>query len=391
MKKLFFTPGPSELFPTVPAHLKNGLKENVYSMSHRGSGFQNMYENTCCLLKKLLNISDDYQIFFLSSATESMERVIENCVEEKSFHFVNGAFSDRFFKTAQELGKKPQKCESKEGCGFGFNKTKIPQDAELVCFTHNETSTGVAVDLGDIQTFKRKFNNQSVIARSPRRPWRSQSEKRLLRTHYPVHPRNDNWRNALIALDIVSSVPYVDVNYSFFDCVFFSVQKGFGLPAGLGVLIVSPKAMEKSSVLQKKGIPIGSYHSFSSLLQYGEKFQTPETPNVLGIYLLGKVAKDMLEIGIQKIRKETEEKAQMMYDFFEKSGKFRPFVRNPKDRSQTVLTIEVRSGSKPIIEKLKKKGIIVGSGYGAFKESHIRIANFPAITRRDVKKLLEVI
>lgn len=356
------TPGPSQLFPTVKDHIKNGLKEDIYSISHRGSGFQKIYENTCCLLKKLLNIPSDYQIFFLSSATEAMERIIENCVEEKSFHFVNGAFSDRFFKTAQELGKNPQKYESEEGRGFEFNKTKIPQGAELLCFTHNETSTGV------------------VLHEYPHPDPLPQRERERGNAGEGEKP--------LVALDIVSSVPYVEVDYSFFDCVFFSVQKGFGLPAGLGVLIVSPKAMKKAARLQEKGISTGSYHSFSSVLKYGEKFQTPETPNVMGIYLLGKVLEDMLTIGIQEIRQQTEEKAKMMYDFFDTSSKYVPFVKEHKFRSQTVLTIEVKAGSRPLIERLKKKGIIVGSGYGAFKDSQIRIANFPAITRRDVKRLL---
>jgi len=105
MKKIFFTPGPSQLYPTVEKHLAKGLSENLYSISHRSKLFQQIYLETTSNLKKLLKIPENYSIFFVSSGTECMERIVENCVEKYSFHFVNGAFSQRFYETAVELKK----------------------------------------------------------------------------------------------------------------------------------------------------------------------------------------------------------------------------------------------------------------------------------------------
>lgn len=388
MKNIFFTPGPSQLYPTSKRHLQQALREDIPSISHRSKKFQDIYDHTVSGLKKLLSIPDTHHIFFLSSGTEAMERVIENCVDKYSYHLVNGAFSKRFYKTAVELGKNAQKYEVPAGEGFKFSPSPhpspsgrgtkgegiiIPNNAELVCITQNETSTGVQVPMRDVYFLNRK---------------------------YPAK---------LIALDIVSSAPYVDIDYKKVDLVFFSVQKGFGLPAGLAVIILSPKAFKKAQQLQEKGVIIGSYHSFISLEQYALKNQTPETPNVLNIYLLGKVIGDMREIGIEKIRKETEQKARLLYEFFDNVSRhpelvsgskkkrsrnkfgmtMRPFVKNKKWRSQTVIVIEIEGGSKSLIEKLKAKGLVVGSGYGELKERQIRIANFPAVTKEDIELLLK--
>lgn len=352
MKTVFFTPGPSQLYPTVKKHIANALRQDIPSLSHRSSKYQEIIASTTDGLRKLLQVPKTHSIFFLSSGTEAMERIIENCVEKHSFHFVNGAFSKRFYQTSVELKKNAIKIEVPMGQGFNFEKITIPKSAEILCFTHNETSTGVTLRMDEIYKIKK------------------------------LH------RDKLVALDIVSSVPYVGVDFRNIDITFFSVQKGFGLPAGLGVLIVSPNALDKSEYLAKKGINIGSYHNFISLESFADKNQTPETPNVLGQYLLGKVVEDMLGKGIITIRKETEQKAEMLYDFFEKHSRYKPFVTEKEIRSKTVITIVIPDGSKPVVEVLKKKGFVIDRGYGELKETQIRIANFPAHKKADIQRLL---
>jgi phosphoserine aminotransferase len=352
MKDIYFTPGPSALYSTVFGHIQEAWKNDICSISHRSNTFKQIYQNTNSSLRGLLNIPDDFNIFFLASATEAMERIIENCVEDTSFHFVNGAFSKRFYTIAKELKKNPQKVEMEFGNGFDFSNLTIPEKTELICFTQNETSSGVLTPLENIYEIKRLYPEK------------------------------------LFAVDIVSSVPFVNVDYSKIDCVFFSVQKGFGLPAGLGVLVVNNKCLEKSMALKKKNVNIGSYHNFLSLKEQGEKFQIPETPNVLAIYLLGKVCKDLIEFGIEKIRKETEIKADMLYDFFEQYKNFEPFVKKEAIRSQTVIVANSFVDSEVVINKLRQKGFVVGTGYKEYKNSQIRIANFPTHRIDDVEKLL---
>lgn len=353
MQKIFFTPGPAQLYHTVPRHIKEAVKNNICSISHRGKEFEQIFQHTIAALRKLLDIPENFHIFFTGSATEIMEKVIENCVAEYSYHFVNGAFSERFFVTANELRKNPEKIEVAYGHGFDFEKVQIPENTELICITQNETSTGTTVDMNDVYAIKRKNPDK------------------------------------LMAVDIVSSAPYTDINYSMVDCSFFSVQKGFGLPAGLGVLIVNNRCIEKSQFLQERNYNIGSYHNFLSLLKKSKQNQTPETPNVLGIYLLGKVCDDLNNIGIGKVRKETEIKAEIIYGFFDKHSLYEPFVKNKDIRSKTVIAINTPNGSKDVIKKLSENGFIMGSGYKEYKDKQVRIANFPAHTIEDVEMMLK--
>lgn len=353
MKKIFFTPGPSQIFPTVEKHLAKGLSENIGSISHRGKQFEQIFSETTQNLRKLLGIPNNYSIFFVSSGTEAMERIIENCVEKYSFHFVNGAFSQRFYETAVELKKQAVEQKADLGSGFNFENVKIPKKTELICFVHNETSTGVMLNSKKIEFFKKRFPKM------------------------------------LVAVDCVSSMPYANFNYKAVDLVFFSVQKLFGIPAGLGVLIVSPSALKKAEQMSKKGINIGSYHNFINLKRYADKNQTPETPPVMHIYLLNKVLENMLKVGIKKIRKDTDKRAKLIYAFLENNPYLTPFVKDRKLRSQTVIIVQMDKKSEELIQYLKGKGFIVGSGYGTLKDFQIRIANVPANSIKDTKLLIE--
>jgi phosphoserine aminotransferase len=355
MKKTYFTVGPTQLFPSLEKHIKSAIKENIGSLNHRGEDFEDLYRQTKSNLQKLLGIPKSYEIFFVSSGNEAMERILENTVEEESFHVITGDFSQKFFDFAKLLKKNPKKVIAKEGDGLSFEELNISKSAELICFTQNETSSGVWIPEKTIADAKRQ------------------------------NPAT------LVAVDIVSSVPQVNLDYNKTDCVFFSVQKGFGLPPGLGVLIVSPEAMEKSYYLEKKGNSIGTYHNFLTLKRYADMYQTPETPSVLHIYLFNKVIKDMLKIGIKKIRKQTLSKAELLYNFFDKHPFFKPFILDKTFRSPTIIIPVTGSKTKIVKKKLEKHGFIVGNGYGKYKESQIRIANFHAHPEKDIRKLIAIL
>ena len=352
MKKIYFTPGPTQLNPAVASYLKSALDNDVFSISHRSDRFKDIFKQTSDNLRALLNISDDFHIFFISSATEAMERIIENCVEQRSTHLVNGAFSERFYQIARDLKKSPHKIEAAPGNGFYADEIQIDPESELICITQNETSTGVSLP-PDITT--------------------------KLKRRYP---------DKLIAVDIVSSVPYIELDYESIDCAFFSVQKGFGLPAGLGVIIINDRCIQKTISLQERGANIGSYHNFPALLKQAEKHQTPETPNVPGIYLLGKVCENYLHTGIEDIRNLTERKATMLYNFFDTHPHYQSFVSEKSFRSPTIVVAETLTGSASVIKKLADNGFIIGSGYGQFKQNHIRIANFPMHSIEELERVL---
>lgn len=398
-KKIFFTVGPSKIYPTLTSHIKNAVENDILSISHRGSQFKEIYGSMTSGIRKLLNVPETHEIIVLSSALEAMDRVIQSMSHNNTYHILTGNFGKIWMNIASDLGKSPEvlqffNWDTGEVAAKSLDEIKIPKKSELVCITQNDTSTGFSIPMSEI---------------------------------YKLQDKNPD---KLFALDIVSSVPYVDIEYKKLDAVFFSVQKGFGLPAGLSILILSPKAISKAEKLSNlKGYSIGSYHNILKLSKKSRNNQTNETPNVLGIYLLDCVLKDMLKIGVSSIRKRLDKHAGMMYSFFSKqslrsddlkpesykdtltslrkvnarkssisSSAYKAFIKEEKYRSVTDPVFEIIGGSTPLIKFAAEKGLVLGAGYSAssaggidFKEKHIRVANFPAIDEADIKKLFKVV
>jgi phosphoserine aminotransferase len=353
MKHANFTPGPSQLYFTIEDHARTAFRDGIPSLSHRSKQFEAIYKTAVDGLRELLNLPTNYHVYFTGSANEIWERIAENLVEEKSFHFVNGSFSKRFFEIAQLLKKKPVKNEV--AFGQGFPDYSVPEDAELIALTQNETSTGVCIPMDIIHSFR------------------------------------ENHPNALIAVDAVSSLPYPDFNYAAFDTVFFSVQKGFGLPAGLGVWMVNERCIAKAEALLSKGISIGSYHNIPSLHAHALKNQTPETPNVLAIYLLAKVVEDFIRRGIKTIRNETEYKAAILYNELESHPLLKPFVQEKSLQSKTVIVADCGEHTERVTKALQKVGLYPGDGYGQFKKSQLRFANFPTHSKETYELLVDAL
>ena len=350
--KINFTPGPSQLYFTVEDHARKAFREGIPSLSHRTKTFEAISREATEGLYELLNVPTNYHIVFCASATEIWERIVQNLVEEHSHHLVNGAFSKKFFETATQLGRKATKTEVKSGEGF---QNTDSLSTELIALTHNETSTGVSMPMSFVNSFR------------------------------------DKNPNALIAVDAVSSLPYPDFNYSKVDSVFFSVQKGFGLPAGLGVWMVNDRCIAKAESLLSKGISIGSYHALPSLISMAQKNQTPETPNVLGIYLLAKVVQDLLRRGISIIRKETEYKSAILYNTINNHPLLKPLVQDEAWRSKIVLVAESGEHTERITKALISKGMQPGEGYGSTKAHQLRFANFPAHSKEQYELLVDTL
>lgn len=380
LKKTFFTVGPSQIYPTVPQIVKNAIREDVLSLSHRGSEFKEIYKKMDDGLRKLLNIPDDYEIVVLSSALEAMERIIQSMSHNNTYHILSGFFGKTWMGISKDLNRSPESFQFFDWdqnliSEISLENLKIPKKSELVCITQNDTSTGFSIPMEQIYKLKKKYPEK------------------------------------LFALDIVSSVPYVDIEYKYLDAVFFSVQKGFGLPAGLGILILSPNSLKKAQKLSNlKDYSIGSYHNLLKLVDKSRDFQTNETPNVLGIYLLANVIEDFLKIGISKLKSRLNDQAHMLYSYFsgpEDLGS-QPiartassayldtqdlgvsFIKDEKYRSVTTPVFEISKGSEGLRKFAAEKGLVLGAGYKDFKNKHIRLGNFPALSGKDFEKLIKI-
>ena len=336
MKKIFFTPGPSELFFTVEDHLKKGIKEDIFSISHRSNDFKKIYKSCVENLKFFLDIPDGYHIGFLASANEIWGRIIHNLILSKSNHLINGSFSKKFYDFALQ--------NKIIATGYYFDKEeyeveKIKEENELLALTLNETSTGIMCDDKKISEIRDKF------------------------------------KNTLISLDCVSGIPSIPFRINNVDTIYFSVQKCFGLPSGLGVWIYNEKCLEKHQNIKNKKVT-GTYHSLDKIHNMSINNQTPETPNILGIYLLSKVLEDMIKIGRENIIRDTNYKSALLYNTIKNHTHLEESIKNKKIQSKTVIVANTKKDSDHFVNKLESKKLIIGKGYGSSK-NQIRIANFP--------------
>jgi len=348
-----FTPGPSQVYFTAEDHIRQAFRDGIPSISHRSKTFEFIYREAKEGLYQLLNIPDGWHMVFASSATEVWERSIENLVTEKCHHFVNGAFSEKYFDFALMLGKNAEKTQAPLGSGFGAPVTY--RGSEMIAVTQNETSTGVSVQ-----------------------------------NEWIAELRNSN-PEALVIVDGVSALPYLQPEFSKIDSLFFSVQKGFGMPAGLGIWLLNERCIEKSERRAGAGYNNGTYHTIASLISNAKKFQTPSTPNVLGIYLFSKICSDFLRRGIDTIRRETAYKSTLLYNTLDNHEIIKPLVKHKPDRSQTVIVADTGDKTGEIFDFLLNNGLQAGEGYGEGKKTQLRFANFPAHSKEVFEKLTDLL
>lgn len=340
----YFTPGPSHPYPKLHQFMDEAFDNDVVSWSHRSGKFSDIYRRAESALRELLDLPDSYHVLFVGSATEAMERTVQGLARTRSHHYVLGAFGKKWQEIAGQLGKTTSSVFAGPDGDIANHNLTPPVETELLCVTMNETSIG---------------------SKTPDTTLKQIGDQR---------------GNRLLALDIVSAAPLVAIDWSHVDVAFFSVQKAFGLPAGLGVLIINDTALEHAEKLEKSGLITGSYHSLVQLARSATKAQTPETPNVLGIYLLARVAEDMAQIGPAIIRKQTTDRAQQLYATINANSHLLAYINSPTWRSSTVIVADILSGNDQLLDHLKERGLLLGTGYAPeHKTRHVRIANFPAL------------
>jgi phosphoserine aminotransferase len=342
-----FYPGPSRVYDEIPRYAKAAHKKGILSMNHRSDEFMKLCEKTVTLLKDRLSIPKSYKVFFLTSATECWEVIAQSLVTTGSHHIYNGAFGEKWFDYTRKVRPEAQshpfeREESLKPDACVFNS------GDFICLTQNETSNGTQVA-------------NEIISR--------------IRSANPNH---------LIGVDATSSMAGIFLDFSAADVWFASVQKCFGLPAGLSIMVCSPAAMEK---VKSKG-ESEHYNSMTLLDSMMNKWQTPCTPNVLAIYLLMRTLKDAEDIA------QTDAKLRSRFEAWSKllkvSKALQPLVKNEGVRSVTVLAISMKEGSDMAGLKSKSKaaGFLLGEGYGDLKKNTFRVANFPAIRRKEIQKLM---
>jgi phosphoserine aminotransferase len=342
-----FNVGPSKVYPEVRQYLQDAYDQQILSISHRSKKFDTFSKKTIELLHEKLNIPSDYVVMYTGSATESWEIISQDIVNHSAIHFYNGEFGKKWYEYAKFIVPQTVGYLYHENKSIDLLDYQIPNDVELLGFTLNETSTGTQVKMPVIQQAKLLFPN------------------------------------ALIAIDTTSCIGGVNIDFKMFDIIYGSVQKCFGLPSGLGLLICSPKAIEKAKQKNVKG----RYNSLLKLVEHIKAYQTSYTPNVLNIYLLSRVLENLPNT--VQISENLKNRANHWYEFINSLKGFETHISNKDVQSDTVITVKAKNSENigKLKEETQKAKIELGSGYGPLKDSTFRIANFPAITETEIETL----
>ena len=223
-----FYPGPSKVYLQIPEYVRDAYEQGVLSINHRSAEFVAISSRAIALVREKLDVPVDYTVFFASSSTECWEIISQSLVNQTSFHVYNGAFGEKWFQYAKKLQPKTKAYAFDLQETLAVDTLKIPDQTELIALTHNETSNGTALSHETLRAVRQRFSEP------------------------------------LIAVDATSSLAGVAVSVEQADIWYASVQKCFGLPAGLAVMLCSPRAIERAK-------QIGENDHYNSLLFMHEK------------------------------------------------------------------------------------------------------------------------
>ena len=343
---LSFYPGPSKVHQEALGYIQEAFEQGIVSINHRSERFEKLLEATFEVLHQKWNIPSNYTIYFVSSATEAWEIVIQSLVREKSTHVYNGAFGKKWAHYAASTAESIEFSLDQNLAEIGLQLGPIKGDT--LCLVQSETSNGTGQQI-----------------------------------------RRDDFQlteDALIAVDATSSMGGIELPWDEADVWLASVQKCIGIQAGMGLLICSPKALARAKELNRST----HYNDVLFLEENRKMFQTQMTPNVLSIYLVYRLTQQLPSLS--EVHLATLAKMKLWTDFWDNQPDFSYLIENPELRLPTVLALTGDPGKiKQLHQLCLKKGMELGKGYGAWKETSFRIANFPSHTFEDIETLIQTI
>jgi alanine-glyoxylate transaminase/serine-glyoxylate transaminase/serine-pyruvate transaminase len=238
-----FIPGPTN----VPEVVRQAM--NVPMQDMRAPDFGDLTLGLFEDLKKVFKTRTGKVMMFPGSGTGAWEAAISNTLSpgDKVLMSRFGQFSHLWVEMAQRLGLDVEVIDVAWGAGVPVREyarrlaNDLHGELKAVFVTHNETATGVTSDVAGVR--------QAL---------------------------DDAYHDALLFVDGVSSIASIDFRMDEWkvDLAVTGSQKGLMLPAGLGILAVSEKALEASKTA---GLP-RAYFRFEDMLSTNATGYFPYTP-----------------------------------------------------------------------------------------------------------------
>jgi alanine-glyoxylate transaminase/serine-glyoxylate transaminase/serine-pyruvate transaminase len=265
-RNFLLVPGPTN----TPDRILRAM--HVAMEDHRSSDFPSLATPVLEDLKKIFKTTKGQAYIFPSSGTGAWEASLSNTLSpgDRVLAARFGQFSYLWIDMAQRLGLKVDILETEWGEGAPIERlhdalaADRAHEIKAVLFTHNETATGVTSDVGGMR-------------------------KALDDARHP----------ALLMVDGVSSIGSIDFRMDEWgvDCAVTGSQKGLMLPAGLGIVAVSPKA---AALYESAKLP-RCYFDFADMRKANATGYFPYTPALSLLYGLRESLAMIFEEGLENI------------------------------------------------------------------------------------------
>ncbi|MBQ9625500.1 MAG: 3-phosphoserine/phosphohydroxythreonine transaminase [Clostridia bacterium] len=312
MRVYNFSAGPANLPLEVLETAQKELVEygtagmSVMEMSHRSADFKQIIEDAEKLLRKLMNIPDNYKVLFLQGgASMQFAMVPLNLKKNGKADFINtGAWSKKAIKESKKV-LDVNVLASSEDKTFSYipeiDESKLQSDADFLHITQNNTIYG---------------------------------------TRYTSLP---NAGSVPIVADMSSCILSEEFDVTKYGIIYAGAQKNIG-PAGVTIVII------REDLIGNAPESVPTMLNYETHSEAGSMFNTPPT---FAIYI-AKLVFEWVDKqgGVKALQKINEEKAKMLYDYIDSSKMF----SNPvavKDRS--IMNVTFVTGNEDLDAKFVKE------------------------------------
>lgn len=308
-RNFLFVPGPTN----IPDRVQRAMI--VAMEDHRSSRFPDLSMSVLSDLTKVFKTDAGQVFIFPSSGTGAWEAALTNTLSpgDKVLASSFGQFSYLWIDMAQRLGFDVEVQEVEWGEGVPLERTEevlradSKHEIKAILACHNETATGVSSDIAG-----------------------------LCRVMDDVdHP-------ALLCVDAVSSLASIDFRMDEWrvDLAVSGSQKGLMLPAGLGILAVSPKALEAMKTAESKRC----YFDLADMIGANSSGYFPYTPALPMLYGLREALDIIFEEGLEDVYARHHYLAEGVRAAVTEGWKLSLCAKEPKWYSDTVSAVMVPDG-----------------------------------------------
>ncbi|HUF33778.1 MAG TPA: phosphoserine transaminase [Acidimicrobiales bacterium] len=320
--------------------------------SHRQAPVKDVVGSIRRGLTELLGLPDGYEIVLGNGGTTVFWDIATfGLIESHSQHLVFGEFSSKFAAAADaapHLGP----AEVIEAPVGSHPTPRADPSIDAYALTHNETSTGVAMEL--------------------RRPEGTSAD------------------DALVLVDATSAAGGIRFDASQVDAYYFAPQKNLAADGGLWIAACSPAAIDRISRISGTGRWIPTSLDLVTALDNSRKDQTYNTPALATLFLLDQQLRWLNgNGGMDFAAGRSEASAAILYGWAEACDYATPFVADPAMRSPVVGTIDLDDAidANAVSSVLRANGIVDTDAYRKLGRNQLRVGMFPAVEPDDVAAL----